>query len=119
MPYDENLAQRIRPMLARRKGFAEKKMFGGIGYLLNGNMCCGVWKKFLIVRVGPEGYAKALGTPFTRKFDITGRAMRGWVMVEPEGLQSDADLEDWVARAARYAGSLPGKPPPAARPRRR
>jgi len=109
MPYDPALADRVRPLLARRKGFEEKKMFGGVGYLLAGNMCCGVWKEYFIARVGPDDYQAALGEPYTRKFDITGRAMTGWVMVEPEGVAEDDDLRQWVGRCARFAGSLPAK----------
>ena len=86
MAYDEQLAERVRPLMRRRKGFSEMKMFGGVGFSLSGNMCVGVWKEFLILRLGVENYETALSDPDTREFDITGRAMRGWVMVEPAGL---------------------------------
>jgi TfoX N-terminal domain len=109
MAYDEQLAKRVRPLLARRSGFAEKKMFGGVGYLLNGNMCIAVWKEFLIVRVGPDGYAAALRRPFTKKFDVTGRAMTGWVMVDSEGLADDEELSEWVLRAVAFVRGLPKK----------
>lgn len=109
MPYDEAIAKRVRPLLSRRKGFAEKKMFGGVGFLLNGNMCCGVWKEFLILRVGADLYQSSLAEPFVREFDITGRAMTGWVMVEPEGFADATDLKTWVGKAASFAGSLPPK----------
>jgi TfoX/Sxy family transcriptional regulator of competence genes len=109
VPYDEATARRVRPLLSRRKGFAEKKMFGGVGFLLNGNMCCGVWKEFLILRVGPELYQSSLAEPSAREFDITGRAMTGWVMVEPAGFEDDQDLEAWVGKAASFAASLPAK----------
>lgn len=109
MPYDDSLAERIRPLISRRRGAAEKKMFGGVGFLLNGNMCCGVWKKSLIARIGLAAYTSALEEPFVREFDITGRPMRGWVMVEPGGITDNEDLKNWVTRAAKFAGSLPVK----------
>jgi len=84
-------------------------MFGGIGFLLGGNMCVGVWKELLIVRTGPDGYEDALDQPHVRKFDITGRVMTGWVMVAPGGLETDEDLKAWVKLAAKFAASLPEK----------
>ncbi|MEX1233026.1 MAG: TfoX/Sxy family protein [Planctomycetaceae bacterium] len=110
MPYDENLAKRIQPLLSRKKGYSAKKMFGGLGYLLNGHMCVGIWKNSLIARVGPEAYEQALAEPTAREFDITGRAMTGWVMIEPDGLAKDSELKYWVTLAAKFAGSLPPKP---------
>ena len=80
MAFNETLAQRIRDTLARKKGVEEKEMFGGIGFLLHGNMLVGVWKNSLIVRVGPEDYEDALLEPHVKEFDITGRAMKGWVL---------------------------------------
>jgi hypothetical protein len=109
MPYDESLASRIRKMVARRKNVTEKKMFGGVGFLLNGNMCVGVWKESLIVRVGPDRYEEALTQRFVKKFDITGRAMKGWIMVDPGGVETDKDLKDWVQVAVKFVGSLPPK----------
>ncbi len=109
MPYDETLADRVRPLLARKRGFAEKKMFGGIGYLLHGNMTVGVWKEFLIVRTGPDAYEDALNQAHVKKFDITGKAMTGWVMVQPGGLESDAELKQWVNLDVKFAKSLQPK----------
>jgi TfoX/Sxy family transcriptional regulator of competence genes len=109
MAYDESSAQRLRALLSRRKGISEKHMFGGVGFLLNGNMCVGVWKEFLIVRVGPDAYRTSLQQPSTREFDITGRAMRGWVMVEPDGFASAEQLKLWVAQAWDFVKSLPAK----------
>ena len=109
MPYDEALAERVRPLLARKRGFEQKKMFGGIGYLLYGNMCVGVWKEFLIVRTGPHKYEEALDQPHVRKFDITGKTLSNWVMVEPGGIEGDDDLQAWVKLAAKFAQSLPPK----------
>ena len=109
MPFDESLADRIRPMITRERGFSEKKMFGGIGFLLGGNMCVGVWKEFLIARVGPDDYEDCLAQRNVREFDITGRAMNGWVMVEPEGTDEDSELAKWVDRAITFVRGLPRK----------
>jgi TfoX/Sxy family transcriptional regulator of competence genes len=109
VPYSESLAHRVRPLLSGERGFAEKQMFGGIGFLLHGNMCVGVWQDCLIVRVGPELYQDTLARPFAREFDITGRAMTGWVMVEPDGLDAERDLREWVARAVGFVTTLPAK----------
>jgi TfoX/Sxy family transcriptional regulator of competence genes len=109
MPFDEDLAKRVRPLVSRRKGFSEKQMFGGIGFLLSGNMCCGVWKEFLILRIGPDAYEKTLEEPFVREFDITGRSMTGWAMVEPDGVAVDEDLKEWVQQAIKFCRSLPAK----------
>jgi TfoX/Sxy family transcriptional regulator of competence genes len=109
MPYDEEAAERVRHALDPRGAYIEKKMFGGIGFLLGGNMCCGVWKEFLILRVGPEAYDDALEQPATREFDITGRAMKGWVMVEPQGYEKAADLRRWLRNASQFAATLPIK----------
>jgi TfoX/Sxy family transcriptional regulator of competence genes len=108
MPYNEQLADRVRSAVSRRKGFTEKKMFGGVGFLLRNNMCVGVWKEFLIVRLGPAA-EDALQQPFVKEFDITGRAMTGWAMVEPEGTDDDTDLHDWIARAIKFVSKLPAK----------
>ena len=109
MAYDEGLAERARKLLVDLPGFVEKKMFGGIGFMLRGNMACGVNGNELIVRVGPANYEQALGMPYTRPFDMTGRPMRGWVMVAPASLESDAGLQDWVQRGVEFALSLPEK----------
>lgn len=109
MAFDEVLAARIRSLVSRRKGFSEKKMFGGIGFLLNGNMCIGVWKEFLILRLGPARYDEALAEPYVKEFDITGKAMRGWVMVESEGVENEAALKSWVKWAVSFVRGLPMK----------
>ena len=109
MGYSESLAHRIRHGLAGRKGFTEKKMFGGIGFLLRGNLCVGVWKEALIVRLEPEQGTAALLEPHVRAFDITGRSMKGWVMVEPDGVESDDQLSAWLQRAAEFVATLPAK----------
>jgi len=109
MAFDETLAERIRQRLARKKGIEEKKMFGGIGFLLNGNMLVGVRKDSLIVRLGDEQGAGALLEPHVKAFDITGRAMKGWVLVAPAGVEGNEQLKDWVQRALKFVAKLPGK----------
>ncbi len=107
MPYSESLAERIRRLLAQHTNIVEKKLFGGIGFLLRGNMLVGVWKQSLVVRLGPQAYADALREPFVGPLDITGRAMRGWVLVAPQGLDSDAELQGWIERAIDFVAALP------------
>ena len=109
MAFSEELAERIRQGLARRKGIEAKKMFGGIGFLLNGNMLVGVWKDSLIVRLGPEEGEEALKEPHVREFDITGRPMKGWVLVEPEGVEGDDQLAGWIDLAVKFVEALPKK----------
>ena len=109
MAFNERLAERIRRGLSRKKGIEEKKMFGGIGFLLNGNMLVGVWKDSLIVRLGDEQGEDALLEPHVKPFDITGKAMKGWAVVEPEGIEDDDQLKDWIQRAVRFVGKLPAK----------
>jgi len=109
MAYDESLAKRVSAALGDLPNLAEKKMFGGVGYLLNGNMACGVHKEFLIVRVGPERYLQVLEQSHTKMFDITGRPMTGWVMVAPEGCAMEADLQNWVRQGLDFAATLPVK----------
>jgi TfoX/Sxy family transcriptional regulator of competence genes len=107
--YSESLAQRIRDALARKSKIEEKKMFGGVGFLLHGNMLVGVWKNSLIVRIGPDSYEEALLEPNVKQFDITGKPMKGWIMVEPEGIEHDGQLKGWIERAEEFVVTLPGK----------
>ena len=109
MAFDENLAARIRHALARKKGVEEKKMFGGVGFLLHGNLLVGVWKDSLIARLGPDEGEEALLEPHVKEFDITGRAMKGWVLVEPGGIESDDQLSAWIRRAMKFVRTLPAK----------
>jgi TfoX/Sxy family transcriptional regulator of competence genes len=109
MAFDKTLAARIRDALARKRHIEEKKMFGGIGFLLSGNMLVGVWKESLIVRVGPDAYEDALLEPHVKEFNITGRPMKGWVMVESEGVDEDEQLKDWINCAEEFVGTLPKK----------
>src|SRR5215467_14243224 len=106
MAFDETLAARIRDALARKKGVEEKKMFGGVGFLLNGNMVVVVWKDSLIVWLRPDNYDDALQEPHVKAFDLTGRPMKGWVLVEPEGVEGDDQLNDWIERAIKFVGKL-------------
>ena len=109
MAYDEGLVQRIQEMLGDLPDLTEKKMFGGVGFLVHGNMACGVNKDDLIVRVGPDRYEEDLAQPHARPFDFTGRPMQGWVMVGPDGYESDDDLKQWVQQGVDFALSLPPK----------
>ncbi len=109
MAYNENLADRLRDLLADRVDLVEKKMFGGVAFMLAGNMCCGVVGDRLMARVGPERYQDALERPDAREMDFTGRAMRGFVFVLPKGYESDESLSTWVDMCEIYAGSLPAK----------
>src|SRR4051812_33108774 len=101
MAFSEALAQRIRQRLARNKGIEEKKMFGGLCFLLHGNLLIGVWKDSLIARLGPDEAAAALREPHVREFDITGRPMRNWALVGPEGFEDDDGLQAWIERAMK------------------
>ena len=111
MAYDEGLAQRVRELLDEFEvpELVEKKMFGGIAFMLRGNLACGVLKKELIVRVGPAGYKEAIQRPHAKLFDVSGKPMKGWVMVRPGGYESDAALKDWVQQGVTFALSLPAK----------
>jgi hypothetical protein len=109
MPIDDSLAARLRKFLARRKNLTEKKMFGGIGFLLNGNVCCGFWKEFLNIRLGDDIAPQVLREPHARPFDITGRAMRGWAMIEPAGWADEQRLRRLVSWAVAFTESLPAK----------
>jgi TfoX/Sxy family transcriptional regulator of competence genes len=109
MAFSEPLAARIRNALARKKNVEEKKMFGGLGFMLNGNLLVGVWKDSLIVRLGDEQGEEALLEPNVKEFDITGRPMKNWILVEPEGVENDDQLKEWIARAMKFVGKLPAK----------
>jgi TfoX/Sxy family transcriptional regulator of competence genes len=106
--YDEALADRVRAVLAEEDGLSERKMFGGLAFMLHGNMACGIVKDELMLRLGPEGADSALDRPHVRQMDFTGRPMTGMVFVAQAGLEGDA-LGDWVARAVGYARVLPPK----------
>ena len=109
MTYDEGLAERILDELKDQPGLVEKNMFGGVGFMLHGNMACGVNKDDLIVRVGPENYEDLVTRPHTRPFDFTGKPMKGWVLVSADGYEADGDLDEWVNLGVTFALSLAPK----------
>jgi hypothetical protein len=109
MAFDENLPECIPLALARKKNVEETNMFGGVGFLLHGNMLVGVWKNSLIARLGLEERDKALLEPHVKPFDITGQAMKVWVLIAPDGIQKDADLNGWVQQAVKFVGKMPAK----------
>src|ERR1700676_2107673 len=109
MAFDETLAQRIRGALARKKNIEEKRMFGGICFLLNGNMLVGVWKDSLIVRLGADHGNEALLEPHVKAFDLTDKPMKNWILVEPKGVEDDGRLKDWIQRAVKFVGKLAKK----------
>jgi TfoX/Sxy family transcriptional regulator of competence genes len=107
--YDESLAARVGSLLAERDDVTERKMFGGIAFMVGGHMAIGVARDELMVRVGVDGQDRALAEPHTRQMDFTGRPMRGMVFVAAEGLATDADLRRWVAAGVAYASAQPPK----------
>ena len=120
MAYDEEMAGRIRAVLSDHLlsddlDWDEISMFGGLCFMVNGHMCCGVTKDGMMVRVGKENYQEALAQPHAREMDFTGRPMAGMVYVAPEGVKEKASLRKWVERGVRFTASLPPKPKKAAR----
>ncbi|MBM3269184.1 MAG: TfoX/Sxy family protein [Candidatus Sericytochromatia bacterium] len=109
MAYDEKLAERIRKVLPPDESIVERKMFGGVAWMIRGNMFVGIVKNDLMVRVGKEGNAAALAQPHARPMDFSGKPMDGYVYVAPPGVASDKDLAAWVDRGATFALSLPPK----------
>jgi hypothetical protein len=109
MAYDESLAQRVRRELAALEGVSERRMFGGLCFMLHGNMALGIDKERLMVRVGPKAYKAALQKPHARPMDMTGRPMKGFVVVPPEGVAACEELQGWVGQEVDFALSLPPK----------
>jgi len=109
MPYSESLAGRVRDALAGRHGVVEKKMFGGVCFMVDGNMCVGVWKDSLIARIGEAEAAKALERSGVSEFDVTGRPMRHWVLIDPDEIDTDATLREWIELALQFVKTLPPK----------
>jgi TfoX/Sxy family transcriptional regulator of competence genes len=107
--YDLKLAERVRKTLGERRGVSEKELFGGLGFMVNGHMACGIIKRSLVVRVGPEQHDAAMRLDGAGPFKITGKSSRGWILVRPGVLQSEASLRDWVDRGVHFARSLPPK----------
>ena len=109
MAFDEQLANSVRKQLGRKAGLVEKKMFGGLAFLIDGNMSVGVHGNELIVRVAPESTDATLKEPGARVFDLTGRPMKGWLLVGGVGINDPTSLTKWVRRGVDYASSLPKK----------
>lgn len=109
MAYDEGLAGRVRSQIGEHPGLSEREMFGGIAFMIEGNMAVGVTGDELMVRVGRDAHDDAIGRPGARTFDMGARPMKGWVSVSAEGFASDEDFSSWVAQGVGYASSLPAK----------
>ncbi len=109
MAYNLALEQKIDALSANWAGLTKKKMFGGIAYMVHGNMVCGPNKEMLVVRAGPELEAELLSNSWARPMDFTKKPMRGWVFVEPEGWDNDAILAEVVRKAKAYVDTLPPK----------
>jgi TfoX/Sxy family transcriptional regulator of competence genes len=109
MAYNEALAERVRSYLKGIPLLVEKKMFGGIGFLVQGNMACGVHGENLIVRIDPQEYKVALSQPHVRPFDMTGKPMKGWIFVTPEGVEQEQELVSWIEKGVEFAQKLPAK----------
>ena len=109
MAYDERLAERVRAILGEEAKVEERKMFGGLAFLVEGHMACGVEKSRLMLRIGPEAYEAALAEPHVLPMDFTGRPLRGFVYVEPEGVRTKPQLARWVRRAVAFARTQPAK----------
>lgn len=109
MPYDERLADRVRRLLARRRGVAERQMFGGLAFMVRGHMCCGVLKDNLVLRLGPERWERALARSHVRPMDFTGRPLTGFIYVRPEGYRTERFLKGWVSQAEEFVAALPAK----------
>lgn len=109
MAFDNSLAERVRKLLHKQEGVQEKKMFGGLAFMVNGHMCCGIIGNELMVRVGPEQHAEALAQPQARPMDFTGKPMKGMVYVGVDGVARDAALRAWVERGLKFVRSLPPK----------
>ncbi len=112
MHSDLKLTERLRSAAANSP-LTERVMFGGVAFFLSGNMCCGIYHDALVLRIGEEQAEKALNKPHVRPMDITGKPMRGWVMVDPPGCKTMRQLDGWVAMATAFVGDLPAKKQPA------
>lgn len=109
MAYDEGLAERLREVYVGMPDVTEKKMFGGLAFMVRGHMSCGVVNDTLMARVGPASYADALARPHAREMDFTGKPLKGFVYVDAEGIESDDALASWVRLSLEFVGSLPPK----------
>ena len=109
MTFSELTASQIRSAIRNTPGLSERHMFGGIAFMLEGNMCCGVIDDNLVVRVGPEAYERALREPHTRPMDFTGRPLHGFIYVDRDGFASDGSLRQWIDRGVSFVRTLPPK----------
>jgi len=112
MAFNEQLAERIRHIVGDGPGLTERKMFGGMAFMLNGNMFCGITRDDLMLRVGPDRFEEALARPGARPMDFTGRPMKGMAFVGPQGYETDEQLRGWVEQTLEYARSLSAKKTP-------
>jgi TfoX/Sxy family transcriptional regulator of competence genes len=108
--YDPGLAARLDDIMAGMLDMEVTRMFGGYGFLMNGHMCAGIWNDMLVIRIGTDGRNAIGGEPHVRPMDLTGRVMKGWAMIEPEGVTEDADLRRYVDMAIMFCAALPPKP---------
>ncbi len=109
MAYDELAADRVRLALKGRRGVTEKKMFGGLAFMLRGHLCCGIVADELMLRVGPDRYGELLEAPHVRPMDFTGKPLRGFLYIEPKGFATAAGLARWIDIAAGFVRTLPAK----------
>jgi TfoX/Sxy family transcriptional regulator of competence genes len=109
MAFDEGLAERIRECLQDRHDVVEKKMFGGLCFMVSDHMCCGIVGDTLMARVGPANYDACLAKPFASEMDFTGKAMKGMIYVAPEGLDEDSNLTQWLSYCTAFVEGLPPK----------
>lgn len=109
MPYDSGLFERLEELKPEHPGLMPKKMFGGIGYMLYGNMCFGIYKEFLIIRIGLDRYQAIQNQPYVGAMDITGKPMKGWAKVSPEGIEDDDELTRYMNLAIDFCETLPPK----------
>jgi hypothetical protein len=109
MVYSHSLADRVRQVLRDNRGIVEMRMFGGVAFLLDGKMLVAVWQRSLIARLGPEQTPRALKQPHVGEFEVTGRPLKGWVIIDPDGLESDQQLAEWIEKASTFVQTLPAK----------
>jgi TfoX/Sxy family transcriptional regulator of competence genes len=109
MAFDEDVAKRVRDVLSKECTVTERRMFGGLAFMVRGHMCCGIIGEDLVVRVGPGQHQQALAESHARAMDFTGRPMRGFIYVSPLGYRSKANLRNWIRRGLRFVSSLPAR----------
>jgi hypothetical protein len=107
--FDEQLAERVRKLLSGERSLEEKRMFGGLAFMINGHMCCGIVNRDLVLRVGRDEYKELLSRPHARQMDFTGRSMGGFLYVSPAGVRSARELRAWIGQSLRFIAFLPPK----------